>query len=419
MGKPLVIGVDAGATTTRCVVSDLDGTIVARGTAGGANQNSSGTALAADQTSARAPFGADQTSVRASFGADQTSARAPFGADRMPSGVPFGADRNFSGVTRVPFGADRNSGGAAPGEALTAALREAVAGLDPARVALGVIGVAGAGAAGRDAARAAVLDAWRAADLPGRVVTVTDLEVAFAAGTPAPDGLLLLAGTGAVSAAFAGSRLSRRCDGFGWLAGDEGSAVWLGREALRAVLRALDGRGPQTALVAAVSRVLGTAAAEESVLTDTPMLGGVAASGPVLSAADDPDERAQALLRIVYGRPPAALGRLAPVVNDLAARGDPVALALAREAAGHLLHALHTVARGGVPGGGPVVVAGSVLLSPGLVRDLVCAGIQERFGMAPIEARDGAAGAAWLALGELDAPADRRATHARLTATPR
>jgi N-acetylglucosamine kinase-like BadF-type ATPase len=42
MRDALVIGVDAGGTTTRCALSDLHGTILARSTAGGANRNSSG-----------------------------------------------------------------------------------------------------------------------------------------------------------------------------------------------------------------------------------------------------------------------------------------------------------------------------------------------------------------------------------------
>ncbi|MEV8512105.1 BadF/BadG/BcrA/BcrD ATPase family protein [Dactylosporangium sp. NPDC051484] len=349
MRDSLVIGVDAGATTTRCVLSDLDGNILARGSAGGANQNSSG---------------------------------------------------------------------APPGVALASALREAIAATDPARVALGVIGAAGAGTGGREAARAAALEAWRTAGLSGRLLAVTDLEVGFAAGTPAPDGLLLLAGTGAVAAAFAGGVLTHRCDGYGWLLGDEGSAVWLGRKGLRAVMRALDGRGPRTDLAEPLSTALGVPA------------------GPGLAA--DPEGHAQRLLRAAFDRPPAALGALAPVVSDLAAAGDPVARGLAAEAAGHLLHALATVARRagpdeiGVEPAGPeirvepagpgeigvepaVVLAGSVLLSSGPVAERVRAGVRERFGREPVEARDGAAGAAWLAISQVGGAPGDAATHARLT----
>ncbi len=39
-----------------------------------------------------------------------------------------------------------------------------------------------------------------------------------------------------------------RVDGWGYIMGDAGSGYWIGREALDAVMRAYDGRGPQTAL---------------------------------------------------------------------------------------------------------------------------------------------------------------------------
>ncbi|MGI5243504.1 N-acetylglucosamine kinase [Dactylosporangium sp. CA-139066] len=321
MPEPLVIGVDAGATTSRCVVSDRNGNILARGTAGGANQNSSA---------------------------------------------------------------------ASPGQVIAAALGGALAaaGADPARVAGGVIGVAGAGGAGRAAAQAAAEEAWAGAGLGGPVRVVMDLEVAFAAGAPAPDGLLLLSGTGAVGAAFAGGALVRRCDGYGWLLGDEGSAVWLGREALRAVLRALDGRGPATELVEAVVAALGI-------------------------TARDPEARAQAVLRAAFDRPPAALGEFAPAVSRLAGSGDAVAAEIAGRAVAHLLHTLDTVAAAAGP---PVVLAGSVLLTPGPVAEGVRAGVRQRFGDNPAAARDGAAGAAWLAIKQLSGGGGDPGTHARLTA---
>ncbi|MEU4420871.1 BadF/BadG/BcrA/BcrD ATPase family protein [Actinoplanes sp. NPDC024001] len=54
--KTMVVGVDAGATTTRCVVATAEGAVLGRGVAGGANRNSSGgevaAALAAALTSA-------------------------------------------------------------------------------------------------------------------------------------------------------------------------------------------------------------------------------------------------------------------------------------------------------------------------------------------------------------------------------
>jgi N-acetylglucosamine kinase-like BadF-type ATPase len=316
----LVVGVDAGATSTRCVVATPDGTVLGRGTAPGANQNSSG---------------------------------------------------------------------GSPARALEAAIRAALDGLDPAAVAAGVIGAAGAAAAGRAEARAAAQEAWRANHLGGSVHSGTDLEVAFAAGTPRRDGLLLLAGTGAAAVAFRDGAAHRRCDGYGWLLGDEGSAVWQGREALRAVLRALDGRGPATALTGPVTEALQA------------------------QAHDDPQEHAQALIRVAYRRPPATLGLLAPLVGGAARDGDPVARAVAEAAAEHLLHALDVVAG---EGSHAVVLAGSVLLTDGLVACMVRDGVRRRFQVEPAEARNGAAGAAALAIARLTGAPVSDAVHLRLTA---
>jgi glucosamine kinase len=322
---PLVIGVDAGATSTRCVLSTVEGAVVGRGGAGGANQNSSG---------------------------------------------------------------------GSPAEALTAALRAALGRVDPGRVALGVVGAAGAAAAGRAEALQAAEEAWRAAGLSGGGVrSVTDLEVAFAAGTALRAGLLLLSGTGAAAVAFQDGVPHKRCDGYGWLLGDEGSAVWLGREALRAVLCGLDGRGPATLL-----------------------------TGPVTAALDavahpDPDEHAQALVRVAYRRPPASLGLLAPLVNTAAGAGDEAALRIVEMAAAHLLHSLSAVSRRvELPDRPAIVLGGSVLLHAGPVADRVRGGIRERFRVAPSEARDGAAGAAVLAIAGLTGGPVDDAVHARLTA---
>ncbi|WP_275092119.1 BadF/BadG/BcrA/BcrD ATPase family protein, partial [Microbacterium sp. K36] len=65
-------------------------------------------------------------------------------------------------------------------------------------------------------------------------------------------GVLLIAGTGAVALGVdpSGARL---VDGWGPELGDFGSGSWLGREALRAVLRAHDGLAAPTALTAALA----------------------------------------------------------------------------------------------------------------------------------------------------------------------
>ena len=64
-------------------------------------------------------------------------------------------------------------------------------------------------------------------------------------------GAVVAAGTGVVTLAV-GPRATARVDGWGYIMGDAGSGYWIGREALDAVMRAYDGRGPATVLTDAV-----------------------------------------------------------------------------------------------------------------------------------------------------------------------
>ncbi|MFC4338038.1 N-acetylglucosamine kinase [Salininema proteolyticum] len=88
-----------------------------------------------------------------------------------------------------------------------------------------------------------------------RVLAVPDPVIAFAAGTRAENGSVLIAGTGAVAMRVAARRtIASRADGYGWQLGDEGGGQWIGREAVRRVLEHLDGHrrgGPLTERVLA------------------------------------------------------------------------------------------------------------------------------------------------------------------------
>jgi hypothetical protein len=66
------------------------------------------------------------------------------------------------------------------------------------------------------------------------------------------------------------------------------------------------------------------------------------------------------------------------------------------------------------PAGTGVVLAGSVLLSPGPVARAVRAGVLARTGVEPREAVDGAAGAAALAIARLTGRPVSEVVHARL-----
>ncbi|WP_234401693.1 BadF/BadG/BcrA/BcrD ATPase family protein, partial [Thermobifida halotolerans] len=181
----------------------------------------------------------------------------------------------------------------------------------PVSVVGAVFGVAGAGAAGLARTEETVRRAWRGLGLPGLPEVGDDIVVAFASGTAQTSGAVLIAGTGAVAAAVRDGRIERRCDGYGWLLGDEGSAVWIGIAGLRAALAALDGRGCDTVLTESLAVALGVPAGNQ-----------------------------QALIGAAYTVAPAELGSLAPRVCDAAEGGDRAATEIVADAAARLLGGL-------------------------------------------------------------------------------
>jgi N-acetylglucosamine kinase len=72
-------------------------------------------------------------------------------------------------------------------------------------------------------------------------LVLNDVEVAFDGAFAGDDGVLLLAGTGSMAWAKVDGE-SLRIGGWGNAFGDEGSAFWIGREALSLAAQALDGR---------------------------------------------------------------------------------------------------------------------------------------------------------------------------------
>ncbi|NEA74842.1 BadF/BadG/BcrA/BcrD ATPase family protein, partial [Streptomyces sp. SID13588] len=217
-----------------------------------------------------------------------------------------------------------------------------------------------------------------------KVAVRGDIEIAFASapGMPA-DGLLLIAGTGAASARITGRRQVLTVDGDGWLLGDEGGGFWLGREAVRAALRALTGRGPWTSLVGAVAAHYLASGGDPAGLpgsveqTDRQRLG----------------ELRDLIVPLVYARPPVRLAALSPLVVAADRAGDQVAGELLDAAAaelGRTVAALRPVA------GEPLVVTGGLLAPAGpllgrLSRRALAMGLR----VVPVP--DGGAGAVALA----------------------
>ncbi len=188
------------------------------------------------------------------------------------------------------------------------------------------------------------------------VRVANDAVIALVAGAPERLGLVILAGTGSIAYGADSQGGTARSGGLGWILADEGSAQWLGREALRAAVRAADGRGPQTALFA-------------------------------LSLEAMKAEGVSDLVAAVYGQTarPSELGRLAWTVEAAATQGDPVATAILDLGASELALAARAVHERLVFSDGvvPVVLAGGAFRAcPSLVARL-----RDRLGIPRAETR--------------------------------
>jgi len=100
--------------------------------------------------------------------------------------------------------------------------------------------------------------------LPADVVMVTDdAVIALAGATAGEPGIVVIAGTGSIAFGRNSSGATARTGGWGYIFGDEGSGFDIVRQALRAALRAEEGWGPRTALIAALLDATGTATANQ------------------------------------------------------------------------------------------------------------------------------------------------------------
>jgi N-acetylglucosamine kinase len=191
-------------------------------------------------------------------------------------------------------------------------MEEVLAGADvvPAAICVGIAGV------DRPDDFATVRGIMRRIGQKTRVLVVNDALIALEAGAPDQPGVVIISGTGSIAYGRDGAGHAARSGGWGYVLGDEGSGYWIGREALRAVLREAEHRGPRTTL--------------------TPML---------LQHFDV--TAAQGLIHHVYHGQlkPTAIGALAASVQTAFAEGDPVATEILAGAARELEAAALSVAR--------------------------------------------------------------------------
>jgi N-acetylglucosamine kinase-like BadF-type ATPase len=149
-----------------------------------------------------------------------------------------------------------------------------------------------------------------------RVLVVNDALVALEAGAPGAPGVVIISGTGSIAYGRNASNEAARAGGWGYVLGDEGSGYWIGRAALRAVLREADRRGPRTALTPLLLRHFGVS-------------------------------QAQGLIHEVYqsNLKPSAIGALAQCVYSAFTERDGVATGILSDAANELEGSGISVAR--------------------------------------------------------------------------
>ncbi|MFK4088626.1 N-acetylglucosamine kinase [Kribbella sp. NPDC020789] len=275
------------------------------------------------------------------------------------------------------------------------ALHTALTGVDPARVQAAVIGAAGGSALAIPAVKAQFDAAWSGAGLTIEPEFIGDLEVAFASGTPEPDGHVLISGTGSNAGLVQDHRLVRTAGGHGWLLGDEGSGFWLGREAVRSVLLAFDLNEPVGLLGHEVLRAL------------------LSNYDPAIFAQRDGFGIVRNdVIQLLNNRPPVLMAELARTVVSAYEQGDETARALVKRAADLLIETVGRIRT--TKDTTPLVLAGSVAGEQSPVGQLLREAFHQQFAGEILTARDGVSGATWLALGALDPNLATQHHHTRL-----
>jgi N-acetylglucosamine kinase-like BadF-type ATPase len=260
-------------------------------------------------------------------------------------GVDAGASKTRAfAVDRVGTVVGRGAGGGGnlltspdPQGAIAAALAEALGGRGADAIVLSCAG------GDREMERTRGREILMRLAPPGAKLLVThDAIAALYAGNPTGCGVVLIAGTGSIAYGRNEEGEEDRAGGWGYLIGDEGSAVWCGLEALRAISHAVDGRGPPTRMTALLLQQLGVGQFSD-------------------------------VLPQLYGRPhPApAIGAAARALASASAEGDAIANAILQRGANALSRAATVVALTLGLAAGPVYLAGGAFENLSLLQRLV------------------------------------------------
>ncbi|BAZ06228.1 N-acetylglucosamine kinase [Calothrix sp. NIES-3974] len=217
-----------------------------------------------------------------------------------------------------------------------------------------------------------------ASPTPEGLLITHDGLISLVGGIGHDVGVVVAAGTGSITFGRNGRGETKRVGGWGYLLGDEGSAYHIAIAALQAVIKSYDGRGEQTALLAAFQNHLHLTTMED-------------------------------LVRVIYrqGWGVKEIASLAPIVDQLAATGDPVAQQIIENSVAELVLATGTVINclftdvSSVQHQIPVVTTGSVWKGKSQLRPHFISQLQSQFPHVNVilPQNEPAYGAALLALG--------------------
>ena len=174
-----------------------------------------------------------------------------------------------------------------------------------------------------------------------KVILEHDAFIALAGAMVCDPGIIVIAGTGAMAFGINGSGKQRRSSGWGSVLGDEGSAYYIGHKALISACKAYDGRGPKTAILDGIIRLL-----ELDDFTD--------------------------IVKKIYAASPKDIAVIAPLISQLAYAGDDVAIRIMKDAGFELALSAVSVIKGlgmenekvQVTTSGSAFNAGEILMTP-------------------------------------------------------
>jgi len=187
---------------------------------------------------------------------------------------------------------------------------------------------------------------------PDKILIFNDTRIGLEAGSGAKNKIIIIAGTG--SNCFGINEAGRQagCNGWDYILADEGSGYEVSIKALRAVMRAYDGRGEKTML-------------SETVLDELGL------------------DNEEGIVKWTYGEDfsKERLGRFARIVCDCAGRGDSISRKILKDEAGESILSVSTVVNklGLKDRDFDLVFVGGLFKCRKYFKDIVMSGLEKKY----------------------------------------